>query len=421
MKKILYFAIMMTLAVLVTACHNDDVIDDMKPAPEKDDSRVLAQGKTVLVYLAGKNNLTDSLNADLEEIKVGSRRISDDQNLLVFVRRNREPREIPWLARIRNGQVTDSVSLKDMGIKGSDGQMRACDPVVMEGVLQYVFSHYPASDGYGLVLGGHGSGWLIMDEVNKPQTRAYGVDYGEYIGSTDERWINITTLAELLRGFPHLKYIMADCCNFMCLENLYELRDVCDYIIGSPAEIPSQGAPYNQIVPDLFADGRFYANIVEKYYNSIHGELPLTVVKTSEMERVAQASRQAMQVAQATIGEGYADMTGMIHYYYTHQRFTFDPAYKIFYDAGDFFLAYTPKEVYQQWRQALDQAIVDYRMATYWSTDKFWRYMYSDFIVTKEKMHGVSMFVPQDPAGGDYAQYNEDIKQLEWWKVVCEG
>ena len=52
-------------------------------------------------------------------------------------------------------------------------------------------------------------------------------------------------------SMPHLKFIMADCCNFMCLENLYELRDVCDYIIGSPAEIPAQGAPYYDIVPSL--------------------------------------------------------------------------------------------------------------------------------------------------------------------------
>ena len=417
MKKIIYFAMMMAMAVLTTACSNDDVIDDMKPIPGKDDSRTLNQGKTVLVYMAGRNDLTDTLEVDFEEIKVGSRRIDNEQNLLVFVRRRREA-EVPWLAHIRKGEVIDSVSIKDMGIKGSDGQMRASDPAVMEGVMKYVFNHYPSTKGYGLVLWGHGSGWLMNKEVDKPRTRAYGVDYGEYIYSTDGRWINIATLAELLRGMPHLDYIMADCCNFMCLENLYELRDVCDYIIGSPAEIPIQGAPYDQIIPDLFADGAFYTRLVEKYYNSIHELIPLTVVKTSEMERVAQASRQAMQVAKATIGEGYADMTGLIHYYYTDLGFSFNPVYNIFYDAGDFFLAYTPKEVYQQWRQALDQAIVDCRKSTFWSTDKIWRWFYSDFTATEEKMHGVSMFVPQDPAGGDYATYNEDIKQMEWWKVV---
>jgi hypothetical protein len=136
------------------------------------------------------------------------------------------------------------------------------------------------------------------------------------------------------------------------------------------------------------------------------------------MERVAQATRQAWQVVKDELGDGDPDMTGLIHYYYTDDRFCFYPEYNIFYDAGDFFLRHAPQEVYQQWRQVLDQAIVECRKATFWATDKFWRYFYSDFTVTDEKMHGVSMFVPQDPSTGNYAQYNEDIKQLAWWKVV---
>lgn len=28
------------------------------------------------------------------------------------------------------------------------------------------------------------------------------------------------------------------------------------------------------------------------------------------------------------------------------------------------------------------------------------------------------MFVPQDPSTGDYARYNEQIKQLEWYAAT---
>jgi hypothetical protein len=38
--------------------------------------------------------------------------------------------------------------------------------------------------------------------------------------------------------------------------------------------------------------------------------------------------------------------------------------------------------------------------------------------MTDEKFHGVSMFVPQDPAIGNYAKYNEDIQQMGWYKAV---
>ena len=406
----------MMMAVLMTACSsNDDDLEPVQPALKKGESRTVAQAKTVLVYMAGRNCLSGMVNKDLNEMKQGSKSLGNNDNLLVFVRRDKTEK-MPWLARIKNGVVTDSVSLSDMGITSSDGENRASDPVVMEGVMHYAFSHYPAMDGnYGLVLWGHGSGWLMDNEVKRVNSRAFGVDKGE-----DGRalWMNIPTMANILKGMPHLKFIMADCCNFMCLEVLYELRNVCDYVIGSPAEIPDQGAPYDEIVPDMFADGRFYTSIIDKYYKSVNGYLPLTAVQSSQMEQLAQATHQAMQAVQSNLNGDYADMTGLIHYYHTDDDSDFHPEYNIFYDAGDFFLAHAPQDAYQQWKQSLDQAVVERRNAARWNTDKVWFMKYSDFTVTDAKMHGVSMFVGQNPAKGNYAKYNEDIKKMAWWNAI---
>jgi hypothetical protein len=44
-----------------------------------------------------------------------------------------------------------------------------------------------------------------------------------------------------------------------------------------------------------------------------------------------------------------------------------------------------------------------------------WGLYFDDFKVTEESYHGVSMFVAQDPAGGHYASYNQDIKKLGWY------
>lgn len=415
MTKNVLFTVMMTMAVLMTACSKDEVPAPVQSEPKGGGSRTVGQAKTVLVYMAGRNDLAGAVNDDLNEMKQGSKRLGSNDNLLVFVRRDKSEK-LPWLARIKNGVVTDSVSLSDMGITSSDGENRASDPVVMEGVMRYAYSHYPAMNGnYGLVLWGHGSGWLMKDEVKRANSRAFGVDYGE---NDNALWINIPTMANILKGMPHLKFIMADCCNFMCLEILYELRNVCDYIIGSPAEIPDMGAPYDQIVPDMFADGRFYASIIDKYYKSMRGYLPLTAVQSSQMEQLAQATRQAMQAVQSNLNSDYADMTGLIHYYHTDKSDDFYPEYNIFYDAGDFFLAHAPQDAYQQWKQALDKAVVEHRNATIWSTDKPWAMKYSDFTVTDQKMHGVSMFVEQNPAKGYYAKWNEDIKKMAWWQAV---
>jgi hypothetical protein len=375
-----------------------------------------AAERTVLVYLAGKNNLSQLLQTNLEQMKAGSRRIGNN-TLLVFVRRDIQG-EKPWLARISNGELTDSVSLDDMGIGTSN--IQACNPELMEQVLRYAYSHYPASD-YGLVLGGHSTGWLIEQEPSN--TRAFGVDNGDgyTYSSKNKRWINVPTIARVLERVPHLKFIFADCCNFMCLETMYELRNATDYIIGSPAEIPAEGAPYEQIIPSLFEKNTFYSSIIDIYHRTRNGEVPLSAVKTSAMDQLASATRYALDIVQAKNGNGYADTQGLIHYGYSASSIDFHQEYNLFYDAGDFFRSQLSESDYQLWKQALDEAVVEKRFAKQWRTCMTWRYTYSDFEMTEERYHGVSMYIPQDPNteyGQYYAQNNEDIKQLKWYQSV---
>ena len=407
---------MTIMMVLMTACSSED--DALTTGMNKSVSANANTGaKTVLIYMAGRNNLSNALMDDLREVKAGSRNLRDNENLIVFVRNNDD--KTPWVARIKNGAVTDSVSLDDLGIRSSDGQNRASDPEVMEGVMHYAYSHYPATCGnYGLVIEGHGSGWLMEQEVKRASSRAAAIDVADGERFCDGRWINVPTMASILKRMPHLKFIMTDCCNMMCLETLYELRSVCDYMIGSPAEIPDQGAPYDQILTDMFAEGRFYSGIISKYGNATKGWLPLTAVKTSEMENVARATRTALRAIKEKSGNGYPDMKGIIHYYHLDSDNTFHPEYNIFYDAGDYLRTFAPADAYQQWNQALGRAIVDQRKSVRWATDKRWNEKYADFTATEEKMHGVSMFVPQDPSRGNYAQFNEDIKKMAWYAAT---
>ena len=400
-----------------TACSSeDDVLMETKGNVSLDINQYATAERTVLVYLAGKNNLSESLQTNLEQMKAGSKRIGNN-TLLAFVRRDIQG-EQPWLARISNGELADSLSLDDMGISTSN--MQACNPELMEQVLKYAYSHYPANE-YGLVLGGHSTGWLIEQEPG--DTRAFGVDNGDgyAYSNNSKRWINVPTMASVLERVPHLKFIFADCCNFMCLETMYELRNVTDYIIGSPAEIPAEGAPYEQIMPALFEKNTFCSSIIDIYHSAQNGEVPLSVVKTSAMDQLASATRYALDMVQAKIGNGYADTQGLIHYGYSASSIQFHQEYNLFYDAGDFFRSQLSESDYRQWKQALDEAVVEKRFAKEWRTCMTWRYTYSDFEMTEEKYHGVSMYIPQDPSteyGKYFARNNEDIKQLKWYQSV---
>ena len=398
-----------TLGIL-TACSSDDDSNDSRPA-------VMTDGRTVLVYMAAENSLSPQVANNLEQMKSGSRLIGSGNTLLIYVDRS-ESRELPWLARISDGKVTDSVSIADMGI--SQKNEYASNPQVMERVISYAVNRYPAKRDYGLVLWGHCTGWLV-DPDSVAITRAYGVDNGQNSTSNVGRWMNIPTLASVLSKQPHWKFILADCCNFMCLESLYELRSVADYIIGSPAEIPSVGAPYETVVPAMFnASDDFYRGMADCYCDRLvnRQSLPMSVVKSSEMAAVAQATRSVMSGIKTRLGNGYADLTGLIHYY--NMGATFSTDYNIFYDAGDFVKKYAQEADYQTWRQALERAVVDKRFAAVWNTNKLWTTFYADFTATEERYHGVSMFVPQDPSKGSYARYNQNIKKLQWYGAVEE-
>lgn len=376
----------------------------------KDDEETIPQTRTVLIYMSAENTLSYDSENDLEEIRKGSQELTNDDYLLVYYDRAKKD-ELPWLARIVKGQLKDSVSIADMQISEKDEY--ASNPAVFEKVLSYAYSHYPATAGYGLTFWGHASGWLREDSI--AHSRGYGVDNGTNSPSYDSGyWLNIPTLRQALEKQPHLEFILADCCNFMCLETIYELCEVTDYIVGSAAEIPAQGAPYDKVVPEMFKRKDAAKAIMTKYAESYKDYLPLSVAKTVEVDALAEATRTVLKAIYSRLDSEYPDMTGLIHYY-NEYRAQYHPYYNVFYDAGDFVKKYATEAEYKEWKQALDRVISDKIFSKKWDTNKSWYSHYSDFEMTEERYHGVSMYVPQDPDLGYHKRYNDDLKLFGWY------
>ena len=412
MKKLL---IVLCALGLFASCSKSD---------DEEDNRV---DRTVVVYMSGECTLWDFVQDDLNEIIAGSKNIGNNA-LVVFVDKG-NVKELPWVARIQEGKVVDSVSVADLKIEGTDGYKGvavgdyydpyACDPKVMESILRYAYEKYPSKKAdYGLVLWGHGSGWVIDNDI--PYTamarkKAWGIDNGRNGSSDTGYWLNIPTMAKMLSKLPHLTYLFCDCCNMMCLEDAYELRNVTDYLIGSPAEIPGVGAPYNTVVPALFENTTFYTSIIDRYRNQ--SSVPLSAVKTSEMETLANATKNVLKhIKTVATSKGvefkYPDMSGLIHYYYKSDK------KQMFYDANDFVLKYATTDEYNSWKKALDKAVIYKKIADSWDIgigNYNWNYYYSDFEMTEEKFGGVSMFVPTY-----YQQYTDNVKiqQMEWYKAA---
>lgn len=382
MKKLIW-----ALCTLVAfmGCHSDNEVETKK-------------GRAVMVYMAADNNLGSGGydKADLREMMAGSKDLAPYNKLYAFCDFNRSSTP-PFIVEFVNGDTIRRVTF--------DASAQSSDPSVLHQSISWMVANAGNVLDYGLVLWGHSTGWEFRQ--SNAASRAYGADY-DTNGYT--WWMNIPSMAQALNGLPHLRFIFADCCVFQCVETAYELRHATDYIIGSPAEIPNDGAPYDMVVPALFAHGdRFYESIVDNYFQQKSGgyDLPLSVIKTSELEQLAAVTHATMQKFMPT--EGYVQADTLVYYFDRNM-----------YDMNDFIRSHAEEDVYQTWKTYFfDKAVVYKTYSDRWMTDGGTPHVnFRDFQMTEERYGGMSMFLRVNPTTPFLRSLNNDINKMEWYEAA---
>jgi hypothetical protein len=390
------------LVVLLTACSKDDATGGLPTPPE-------TTQRTVVVYMAGENTLSSAVESDLQEMLRGRKNVSSNEQLVVFVDKALSS-EKPFIARVTMENRLDTLYRYPADILTSD-------PAQMEDVLDRALQLCPATRDYGLVLWGHANGWVV--EQDSVKRRAYGVDNGKNLMDDQGQWMNIPTLRAVLQELPvRWRFIVADCCNMMTLETAYELRHVTDYLIGSPAEIPALVAPYDKLVPDLFLQtDDFYQNIVDDYATAYPGKIPLSVVRTSELEALAQATRQVLGRVNQSVRS--TQLQGCIYYYNDYNK-SASVRKHMMYDVRQVVRQALANDeaAYNTWQEALNHAVPYRRIATSWMTNSAIHIDFNDFRVTEDNYSGVSMFFPMEQYQTATKDYNTLIRNLAWYYAV---
>lgn len=145
---------------------------------------------------------------------------------------------------------------------------------------------YPANS-HGLIIGAHGNGW-IPELTNDNETK--GLAGSERYGSS----LEIDELAKILP----LKYdfILFHACNMANVETAYQLRNKCEYLMGSVFSLPGYAYPYDKIIPyfytkpkaDLYkASWISYTEYATKIDPATFTAFSVEVIKTSELENLA--------------------------------------------------------------------------------------------------------------------------------------
>lgn len=391
MKKIL-FLIASALA-LFTAC-SDDNGEVVQPAK-----------RTVIVYMAAENGLSGNAQSDINEMIQGVKKISKYDNLIVFVDRA-SSKEKPFIIRLRDDekQPADTIRKYQQDFLTSDSEK-------IKEVVGWSMANYPAND-YGLIIWGHGNGWVIMNETQ----RAIALDNGSNIAKDEGQWLNIPDLHSALKALPHsFKFIFADCCNMQNVEVAYELKDVTEYYIASPAGIPGDGAPYETIIPDLFLydDVQMYTKTCDDYYAKIdneNGHLPISTIKTKDLPSLASATKEILHKIYEVNTSINTD--GLIYYYSYRPS---EPNEHVMYDMNDFLLHHAEQADYDKWLNTFKQIVVYKKMSTRWQVLGT---LVFDFNVTEDRFGGVSMFIPLERYNHTTYNYNEDIKKMAWYQAV---
>lgn len=414
MKQILF--IICCAAVLLTACNKKE--ENVTPTP------TTAQ-RTVMVYISGDNNLSTVVMEDIREMMQGASSIPQNCNLVAFIDRN-VGSEKPYIA-----QITKEAKLDTLYKYTSD--FYASDPDQFSEVLKQIAQLCPAKE-YGLILWGHASGWIVESDTIA-QRRAYGMD--------TSKWMNITQMARALKGLkdqsilPKLSFIFADCCNMMCVENGYELREVTDYLIGSPAEIPGRGAPYDKVVPHLFKSGNdLYKGIIDAYYdfyadysNLDYSEqytwpymkdgysVPLSVIDTKYMGDLADRTHDMLERATGGYPQypNSPDLTGIAYYLYNTSNNS-----DVMYDMKAIMERLLSADDFKLWSTTYQQAVPYCRMSLKWMS-QFWQQQQAFSYFNPDLQYGcVSMFIPRQGSGYSYGNmaYNKTSLNFGWSQVM---
>jgi hypothetical protein len=238
---------------------------------------------------------------------------------------------------------------------------------------------------------------------------------------------------------PKLSFIFADCCNMMCVEAAYELKDVTEYMIGSPAEIPGYGAPYNLIVPMLFKSGsNLYRGIIDTYYDYYANfdnlnyversrwpymkdgySVPLSVIDTKYIGALANMTHDMLERAQG----GYPqypkspDLSSIA--FYCYNSFSYWPV-DVMYDMRAIMERLLSAADFTTWDSTYQQAVPYYRMSMKWMTEFQEQYRAFDTFDKNLKYGCVSMFTPREGQGYSYGALplNQTVQNFAWSRII---
>ena len=399
LKYILLLSLLFGTTTIFTGCKSDETdsgIDDDIVVDVLESGDTAA--RTVLVYIMAENNLDYYAGLDLAEMRHSISDVPDSCYFLAFV----DGLSNPYICRFyRNGKGVEKCDT----VYSFDNDFNSTDTLHFNRVLDWVTAEYP-SKSLGLVMWSHGSGWTRK----LGSTRSIGADNNKNSGSdVSYRSMEIEDFTAAIGRLPMKpEYILFDACFMQSVEVAYELRNSAEWLVGSAAELPANGAPYDRIMAELFAFPFNPDALLQKYskgYSSYIGVL-LSAIKCSAMDELADAT--------AAFVPAYFSSDSMCGYdsvfsYLPDGYFSWSEVYPDYFDMNAVMSLRLPADAYTEWKIALDEAVPFSVASDKWLSGIKQNYYRTD----KSQYCGLSMYVPRKESR--YSGLNADFRTTAWY------
>lgn len=255
--------------LLLVSCHKTDSTDPTYPSK---------YGKTVIVYLAGDNNLSSEVDSKIEALSSGFRNVDGKTNKLIVFADYRN----------NNSQLLE-ISNSGVILLDTFENLNAADPATLKKVITRVYSTYP-SESYGIICFSHASGWLPQGAFSDPSEYESTFRSKSLIMDNDQE-MSIEDFSEAVKLPDGSKYdfILFETCHMAGIEIAYSLRNIASRMIASSAEIVSPGFldTYKNNLDKLFspdADVCCFASSFFDHWNSQSGARRSATVTVMNLE-----------------------------------------------------------------------------------------------------------------------------------------
>jgi hypothetical protein len=380
--------LILVLGVILTlfSCNKNDDPEIETPSP-----------RTVLMYLVADNSIGYDVVANITDVEKGFQANDlTDGTFVIYCDGGRylSTYSSPTMFKyeIKSGKVSDRQVIKTYE------EQNSCDPAVITNVLKDMKALCPA-ESYAFTFGSHATGWLPASQ----STRSVGDDDGSKI--------NLPEFADAIEDSGlHFDYILMDACLMSQVEVAYELRNVADYLILSPAEVMAYGFPYKDMIYDMMRTGNeesiaiSMAQTYIDYYKTY--EYPwatIAVIKSSEMQDLADATSKLISDNRSSMAKFTTSKLNKMQNSCNYARSSMTNSS---YDFQAFARELTDDNIPAYFLNALSDVVV-YK-------DYVNGYRLTGVNIDADCYSGIGCYIPYE----SYQNWNDYFKSLGWNKAV---